>query len=65
MINETPNVALTGRYSIGDIAKLLDVHRNTVHRWLNAGLMKAGIRRANNRLFVEGKEIIRFWKSQY
>lgn len=65
MTPEIPNVTLNGRYSIGDIAKLLEVHRNTVRRWLDAGLMKAGIRRTNNRNFVEGREIIRFWKSQY
>lgn len=60
-----PNVALTGRYPIGEAAELLGVHRNTLRRWADAGEIKCGNRRVGRMSkFFLGSELLRFWRAQ-
>lgn len=63
MISIEPNITATGRYTIGEAADALGVHRNTLRRYALAGAIKFGIRRTNNRMFFTGAEILRFWKT--
>lgn len=51
----------TARYSVGQAAALLGVHRNTIARYTRSGQLKCGRRRANGRPFYLGSEIRRFW----
>lgn len=47
MITSTePNVSATGRYSIGETCAALGIHRNTLCRYTEQGLIKCGFRRA-------------------
>lgn len=59
-----PEVNVTGRYNVTQTCKSLGIHRNTLRNYTDAGVIKCGFRRENYRKFYEGKEIIRFWKSQ-
>lgn len=60
-----PQVALNGRYSIGQAAALLGIHRNTLRRYNDNGYIKNGVRKAGgNRRFFLGSEILRFWRAQ-
>lgn len=60
-----PTVALTARYPIGQAADLLGIHRNTLRRYSDEGLIKFGNRRFGRmERFYLGSEIIRFWRSQ-
>lgn len=65
MSTAEPNVSDSGRYSIGEAAKILGVHRNTLRQHTNQGLIKCGFRRQNMRRFYTGVEIKKYWKSQY
>ena len=46
------------------VRKWLGMHRNTLLKYANKGIIKTGIRRSNSRRFYLGREIIRFWKAQ-
>lgn len=65
MITELePAVSTTGRYSIEKTAKVLGIHRHTLRRYTDSGLIKCGFRRESARKFYLGSEILRFWKAQ-
>lgn len=64
MTPHEPKVAATNRYSIGQAAELLGIHRNTLHKWWEAGMIKCGFRRSSGRKFFTGREILRFWNAQ-
>lgn len=58
-----PQVSASGRYSIGQVCSLLDIHRNTLRKKTNSGKIKCGFRE-DGRKFYLGREIIRFWRAQ-
>lgn len=64
MTSTRPNVVLDAKYSVAETAKLLGVHRCTVHRMTIADKLKCGKRRSNNRSFYWGREILRFWMAE-
>lgn len=59
-----PEVNATGRYGISETSKALGIHRNTLRKYTDSGLIKCGFRRGSARKFYAGSEIIRFWKAQ-
>lgn len=59
-----PNVSATGRYSVGETSAALGIHRNSLRRYTEQGLIKCGFRRPTARKFYLGSEIIKFWKAQ-
>lgn len=62
--SKEPDVSATGRYSIGETCAALGIHRNTLCRYTEQGLIKCGFRRATARKFYLGQEILRFWRAQ-
>lgn len=65
MTAEEPQVSLTGRYSPTEAARILRTSRSVIYQYANKGVLKFGYRRANNRRFVTGAEIMKIWKAQY
>jgi len=64
MVNEEPCIPPTARYSIGEAAKILGVHRNTLRRYTNTGQMGIDCHfRTNGRKFYTGLDIVRFWRA--
>lgn len=59
-----PNVSATGRYSVNEASEALGIHRNSLRRYTEQGLIKCGFRRATTKKFYLGSEIIKFWKAQ-
>lgn len=59
-----PNINATGRYSIGEASALLGMHRNTLRKYTEQGLIKCGYRKATARKFYMGSELLRLWKAQ-
>ena len=60
-----PQVALNGRYSIGETCSLLGIHRDTLRSYTDTErIIKCGFRKIGNRLvkYYLGCEILRFWK---
>lgn len=58
-----PNVNEAGRYSIGEAAQLLGMHRNTLRKYTEQGYIKCGYRRATARKFYLGSELIKLWRA--
>lgn len=65
MVTTIPKVEMTGRYSTAEACRLLGVHRNTLMKYTKEGCIRFGVRRATNRRFYLGSEILRFWKSVF
>lgn len=63
IISTEPNVQLTGRYNVMETCKILCIHRNTLHKYTEQGLIRCGFRRANSRKFFTGAEILCFWRA--
>lgn len=64
MVTNEPDIAATARLGICDAARLLGVHRTTLARWTEQGLVKCGIRRTNGRIFYTGRALVSLWRSQ-
>lgn len=58
-----PEINATDQLSIGEAAAVLGVHRNTMRRYTEQGLIKCRFRRVTKRRFYLGADILRFWKS--
>lgn len=54
------NITKGYRYSIPEVARILQVNKRTVYRYIEQRLIRAGIKRSNKRMFVEGGELKRF-----
>ncbi len=65
MTSEIPNVTDSGRYTVCDAARIMNVNRRTIYNWIDKGYLKFGLFRHNGRKFIPGKELIRFWKAIY
>lgn len=64
MITETePRVTADGRYSVSQTCTALGIHRNTLRKYTDQGMIKCGFRRETARKFYKGSEIVRFWKA--
>ncbi|MGV8133748.1 MAG: helix-turn-helix domain-containing protein [Mangrovibacterium sp.] len=65
IIATEPQCIDSARYNTNETAKILGLHINTVRRHADEGLIRFGIRKANNRRFFFGHEIKRYWRAQY
>lgn len=65
MVAVKPDICPTGRYSITEIAELLQVSKQTVSNWMADGRLPFGIRRANNRRFAKGQDVLNIWVREY
>lgn len=54
-----PNVVATSRYSIAETCNILRIHRNTLRRYTEQGLIRQDETRL--RKCYKGTEILRFW----
>lgn len=65
MVVEEPKVSPTARFSIGEAAEILGVHRNTLRRYTNIGPtgIRCHYRKSNNRKFYTGMDIVMFWRA--
>lgn len=65
MVTTRPNISMTGRYSIGEAAELLGIHRNTMRHYAKNGIINFSLRKQPCRKFFKGADLLRFWDSQY
>ncbi len=65
MIATEPQVAPSGRYSITEAARALGISRDTLRRHTIAQKIKCGVRKANNKKFYKGIDILAYWKAQF
>lgn len=59
-----PQVTADGRYSVSQTCAALGIHRNTLRKYTELGMIKCGFRRESARKFYKGSEIVRFWRAQ-
>lgn len=60
MVSEKPKIEATSRYSVTQAAKLLGLHRNTIRKYCNAGILNYTFRIGKKKL-IRGKELIELW----
>lgn len=49
------------RYSIPEVAKLLECSTRTVYRYIAQCLLRPGYKKSNKRMFIDGAELKRFY----
>ena len=59
-----PNVVESGRYSVMETCAALGIHRNSLRKYTDMGLIKCGFRKLSARKFYAGREILKFWRAQ-
>lgn len=65
MTTSEPDVKPTDRYGMVATAKILGISRMTLWKRINDGSIKYGNRRYGRcEKFIEGKEILRFYRAQ-
>lgn len=59
-----PKVNEAGRYSVTETCAVLGIHRNSLRKYTELGLIKCGFRKLTARKFYAGREILKFWRAQ-
>ena len=59
-----PIVNELGRYSVMETCAALGIHRNSLRKYTEQGLIKCGFRKLSARKFYSGREILKFWRAQ-
>lgn len=57
-----PIINDTDQLSVKQAAAILGIHRSTLHRHTEEGLIKCSYRRSSGRRYYTGKEIKRYWQ---
>lgn len=57
-----PTINDTDQLSISQAAQVLGIHRNTLRKHTDEGLIRCGFRRNTGRRYYLGREIKRYWK---
>lgn len=65
MVAIEPDVHPMGRYSATETSSALGIDPKTLRKYTSIGLIKCGIRRATNRKFYSGRDIIALWRATY
>lgn len=60
MTQEQPKVNLTGHYNVNDTCNALQIHRSTLLRYVEQGLIKPYYHKTGKKYYT-GSEIMRFW----
>lgn len=63
MTSTMPIINETDQFSVTQAAHILGIHRSTLHRHTEEGLIKCGFRRNTGRRFYTGKELLKYWKT--
>lgn len=65
MIATEPNISTSGRYSISETCSALGISRETLRKYTDSGEIKCSYRRATQRKFYKGSDILSFWKATF
>lgn len=60
---QRPDVSAERRYTIAETCSILGIHRHTLTKYTEQGLISALLHKAGGRMYYTGKEIIRFWNA--
>lgn len=60
-----PDVKRTGRYTVSEAARLLEVSRTTIYRWIEDEELKVRVQRKTLRKYIMGAEILRLWEGDW
>lgn len=62
LVSTLPDIADTGQYSVGEAARLLGVHRNTLNRYVKERLLRCHYHRSGRKFFY-GRDLVRCWRA--
>lgn len=65
MVATEPNISTSGRYSISETCNALGISRETLRKYTTSGEIKCSYRRATQRKFYKGSDILSFWKATF
>ena len=60
IMTTTDTIAPTAQYTTTEACSFLGVHRTTLYRYVQRGVLRCSYRRGNGRPFFKGSELIRF-----
>ena len=63
MVNVRPNIDPAARYSVTEACAILGIHRNTLNRYFERGVIGYKIRKATGRKVIAGAQIIKLWNT--
>lgn len=63
MTTTEPQIPDTAKLPVVKAAEVLGIHRVTLRRYINDGLMRVGYHKHNKRAFITGRELKRFWSA--
>lgn len=61
MVAEVPDIKPTSRYTVTETCRILGIHRNSLRKYTEMGIIKVGIRMSTSKKFYLGSEILKFW----
>ena len=64
MVNIEPQISDSARYTVTEVAALLQLHRNTIRDLAESRMLKYKLSPRNGRKYFLGREIKRFWRTQ-
>lgn len=64
MVAEAPKLNAAGRYTISQTCVLLGIHRNSLRKYTNLGLITQGLRKSTAAGFYKGSDILKFWAQE-
>ena len=59
-----PNIEDYGRYRVIDVCKALQIHRDTLLKYTNGGLIKCGFRKNGEKFYI-GTDVKKYWRGNY
>lgn len=62
--SENPKIKAQSRYTLSQAAKVMGVHRNTVARWIETGLISSERGQRSRRRFIMGSELRKLWRNR-
>lgn len=60
-MNAEINVSRTGLYSLKQTAEVLGIHRNSLRKYIQLGLLPTHHRKATGQTIIQGNDIILFF----
>lgn len=60
MVNVAPDIRPAGRYTVTEACKLLGIHRNTLRKYTQSGMIRC---KGTRRKYYTGTDLLKLWNN--